>query len=89
MNAPLPEAIRKALESVTLDDKYSLEHGRAFMSAIKPYNKDVEYVEYLEEWHGWYKLETNVDFWGRVERFLAKQIGSERGSAAPAASSPP
>jgi len=46
-------------------------------------------VEYLEEWHGWYKLETNVDFWGRVERFLAKQIGSERGSAAPAASSPP
>ena len=24
MNAPLPESIRKALESVTLDDKYSL-----------------------------------------------------------------
>jgi len=71
------------------DRRVPIEHGRAFMSAIKPYNKDVEYVEYLEEWHGWYKLETNVDFWGRVERFLAKQIGSERGSAAPAASSPP
>ncbi|HWK83653.1 MAG TPA: indolepyruvate ferredoxin oxidoreductase family protein, partial [Caldimonas sp.] len=35
MNAPLPEAIRKALESVTLDDKYSLEHGRAFMSGVQ------------------------------------------------------
>ncbi len=35
MNAPLPEAIRKALESVTLDDKYSLEHGRAFMSGTQ------------------------------------------------------
>ncbi|MCA0325530.1 MAG: indolepyruvate ferredoxin oxidoreductase family protein [Proteobacteria bacterium] len=35
MNAPLPEHIRKALETVTLDDKYSLDHGRAFMSGIQ------------------------------------------------------
>jgi indolepyruvate ferredoxin oxidoreductase len=35
MNAPLPESIRKALESVTLDDKYSLAHGRAFMSGVQ------------------------------------------------------
>ncbi len=35
MNAPLPESIRKALESVTLDDKYSLESGRAFMSGVQ------------------------------------------------------
>jgi len=35
MNAPLPESIRKALESVTLDDKYALEHGRAFMSGTQ------------------------------------------------------
>lgn len=35
MNAPLPEHIRKALETVTLDDKYALEHGRAFMSGIQ------------------------------------------------------
>lgn len=35
MNAPLPEHIRKALETVTLDDKYSLDVGRAFMSGIQ------------------------------------------------------
>ncbi|MEP7302586.1 MAG: indolepyruvate ferredoxin oxidoreductase family protein [Caldimonas sp.] len=35
MNAPLPDAVRKALESVTLDDKYSLESGRAFMSGTQ------------------------------------------------------
>jgi len=35
MNAPLPEAIRLALETVTLDDKYSLDHGRAFMSGVQ------------------------------------------------------
>jgi indolepyruvate ferredoxin oxidoreductase len=35
MNAPLPESIRKAIESVTIDDKYSLDHGRAFMSGTQ------------------------------------------------------
>jgi indolepyruvate ferredoxin oxidoreductase len=35
MNAPLPEHIRKALETVTLDDKYSLDAGRAFMSGVQ------------------------------------------------------
>lgn len=35
MNAPLPDSIRKALETVTLDDKYSLDHGRAFMSGVQ------------------------------------------------------
>ncbi|MEO8857991.1 MAG: indolepyruvate ferredoxin oxidoreductase family protein [Burkholderiaceae bacterium] len=35
MNAPLPEHIRKSLETVTLDDKYSLDHGRAFMSGVQ------------------------------------------------------
>ncbi len=35
MNAPVPEAVHKALQSVTLDDKYSLDRGHAFMSGIQ------------------------------------------------------
>ena len=35
MNAPLPESIRKALEAATLDDKYTLAAGRAFMSGVQ------------------------------------------------------
>ena len=35
MNAPLPDSVRRALETVTLDDKYSLEVGRAFMSGVQ------------------------------------------------------
>ncbi|MEO5735555.1 MAG: indolepyruvate ferredoxin oxidoreductase family protein, partial [Rubrivivax sp.] len=35
MNAPLPESVRKALETVTLDDKYRLAQGRAFMSGVQ------------------------------------------------------
>jgi indolepyruvate ferredoxin oxidoreductase len=39
MNSPLsrdlPAHVRKALESVTLDDKYTLDHGPAFMSGVQ------------------------------------------------------
>jgi indolepyruvate ferredoxin oxidoreductase len=35
MNAPLPEHVRRALETVTLDDKYTLSEGRAFMSGVQ------------------------------------------------------
>ena len=35
MNAPLPESIRRALETVTLDDKYSLAQGSALMSGTQ------------------------------------------------------
>ena len=35
MNAPLPTAVTQALESVSLDDKYTLPTGRAFMSGVQ------------------------------------------------------
>ncbi|NMM81951.1 indolepyruvate ferredoxin oxidoreductase [Acidovorax sp. SRB_14] len=35
MNAPLPEHVRQALETVSLDDKYALPQGRAFMSGVQ------------------------------------------------------
>jgi indolepyruvate ferredoxin oxidoreductase len=35
MNAPLPEHLVRALETVTLDDKYALERGLAFMSGVQ------------------------------------------------------
>ena len=66
MNAPLPEHIRKALETVTLDDYYSLDYGRAFMSvahALRQFgvgepavrlqfieDGDVELIEGFHDW---------------------------------------
>jgi indolepyruvate ferredoxin oxidoreductase len=35
MNAPLPDSIRQTLETVTLDDKYRLSKGSAFMSGVQ------------------------------------------------------
>jgi hypothetical protein len=29
----------------------------------------------VEEGHGWTLVETRLDFWGRVEKFLQKHIG--------------
>ncbi len=35
MNAPLPDPAVQALKTATLDDKYTLDHGRAFMSGVQ------------------------------------------------------
>ena len=35
MNAPLPESVRRALTEVSLDDKWTLESGRAYMSGTQ------------------------------------------------------
>jgi indolepyruvate ferredoxin oxidoreductase len=35
MNAPLPAEVLKALANLSLDDKYALDRGRAFMSGIQ------------------------------------------------------
>lgn len=59
-----------------LDRRVPIEHGREFRDAVKPYNDKVEYIEYADEGHGWRLLETNVDFWTRVEKFLDTNIGA-------------
>ncbi|MBK9243508.1 MAG: indolepyruvate ferredoxin oxidoreductase family protein [Burkholderiales bacterium] len=35
MNAPLPESVRRALAEVSLDDRWTLEKGRAYMSGTQ------------------------------------------------------
>nr|WP_161024507.1 alpha/beta fold hydrolase [Pseudoduganella guangdongensis]MYN01492.1 alpha/beta fold hydrolase [Pseudoduganella guangdongensis] len=57
------------------DDRVPIVHGTKFYSAVKSHNPDVEWIEYVDEGHGWRSVKTNVDFWGRVETFLNKHIG--------------
>jgi dienelactone hydrolase len=54
-----------------------LVHGVRMRDALKANHKQYEWVEYQNEGHGWYLPETRYDFWGRVEKFLAKNIGDE------------
>ena len=58
-----------------LDPRVPIYHGRQFLSAIKPYNKQVEWIAYPDEGHGWYLPQNRIAFWGRVETFLRKYIG--------------
>jgi dipeptidyl aminopeptidase/acylaminoacyl peptidase len=57
-----------------LDRRVPIEHGTQFRDAVRKGNKDVEWIEYADEAHGWWQLSVNVDFWTRVERFLDKNL---------------
>lgn len=57
------------------DVRVPLVHGEKMRDALKAHNAQVEWVVYPDEGHGWNKVETKVDFWGRVERFLERHIG--------------
>jgi dipeptidyl aminopeptidase/acylaminoacyl peptidase len=57
------------------DDYVPMRHARALHEAVSQTNKQVEWVEYPEEGHGWKLIETRLDFWGRVEKFLDRHIG--------------
>jgi len=56
------------------DWRVPIKHGEAMREALAPHNKQVEWVVYPEEGHGWRMLETHQDFWGRVDRFLQAQL---------------
>jgi dipeptidyl aminopeptidase/acylaminoacyl peptidase len=57
------------------DTRVPLVHGERFLAAVRPHNPGVEWVVYPNEGHSWARPETRIDFWRRVERFLAGQIG--------------
>jgi len=80
--SPIKQAARlkqPLLMAYGLDDhRVPLIHGTEFKDAVQKQNHDVEWVTYANEAHGWHMLETNVDFWGRVERFLAKNLAVDK-----------
>ena len=57
------------------DRRVPIDHGVKFRDAVKAHNADVEWVVYQNEGHGWLALASNVDFWGRAEKLLARTIG--------------
>ncbi|KQQ92046.1 S9 family peptidase [Massilia sp. Leaf139] len=58
-----------------LDFRVPLPHGTKLRNALAASgNKNVEWVEYEGEGHGWMLLKNKVDFWSRVETFLGKNL---------------
>jgi len=58
------------------DQRVPMKHGLDFRDAVTAGgNKQVEWIFYGDEGHGWHRLSNNIDFWTRVEKFLARNIG--------------
>ena len=57
------------------DQRVPIEHGERMKAALERNNVPVEYVLYTREGHGFLLEANNIDFWKRVEAFLAKNIG--------------
>ena len=58
-----------------VDRRVPIVHGTRFRDAVQQVNRDVEWVEYRHEGHGWALVQDRVDWWTRVETFLARHIG--------------
>ena len=57
------------------DLRVPLPHGVKMRDAlVASGNRNVEWVQYEGEGHGWNLERNNVDFWSRVERFLARHL---------------
>ncbi len=59
------------------DRRVAAQQGSDMKKALEAAGyQGLEWVVYPNEGHGWRSTETNKDFWGRVERFLDRHIGS-------------
>ena len=56
------------------DRRVPLAHGRSLRSALQAAGRDPEWVVYGDEGHGWLRTANQIDFWGRVERFLGTNL---------------
>jgi dipeptidyl aminopeptidase/acylaminoacyl peptidase len=77
--SPLQQAARVTqpllLAHGEVDQNVPMIHGSLFHDEVRKTNRNVEWVWYEEEGHGWRLVKNRLDFWGRVERFLEKNIG--------------
>ncbi len=77
-NSPLKQAARiKApvlLAYGRKDRRVPIDHGELMRQALTQAGHAPEWIVYDDEGHGWRRPETQVDFWTRVEAFLARHL---------------
>ncbi len=57
------------------DPRVKRSESLQIVEALKKAGKEVEYVEYPDEGHGFDRPENRLDFFARAEKFLAKHLG--------------
>jgi dipeptidyl aminopeptidase/acylaminoacyl peptidase len=57
------------------DPRVTIKNADAMVAALRNAKREVTYVLYSDEGHGFARPENQFDFYGRVEEFLAKHLG--------------
>ena len=57
------------------DPRVNMRHADGMVARLRDNGAPVEYIVYLDEGHGLARPENNIDFYGRVEAFLARTLG--------------
>jgi dipeptidyl aminopeptidase/acylaminoacyl peptidase len=57
------------------DERVPVEQGKLFYEKVKKTNPRVQWIEYGNEGHGFYLPASQIDFWTKVEKFLATNMG--------------
>ncbi len=57
------------------DPRVKRQESLQIVEALRRLGREVEYVEYPDEGHGFYRPENRLDFFRRAERFLARHLG--------------
>ncbi|MEA2489192.1 MAG: hypothetical protein QOH21_984 [Acidobacteriota bacterium] len=57
------------------DVRARLEHAEIFVKTLRDAKRDVTFVVYPDEGHGFGRPENNFDYYGRVEEFLSRCAG--------------
>lgn len=57
------------------DPRVTIANSDGMVAALRKAKREVIYVVYPDEGHGFARPENNLDFYGRVEEFLAKNLG--------------
>lgn len=57
------------------DPRVNIEQAAVVVKAMRAKKLPVEYIVYTDEGHGFARPENRLDFYGRMEEFLAKYIG--------------
>jgi len=76
------------------DVRVPIDHSMKFRDAVSKTNKDVEWVVYNQEGHGFSQDEHRIDYWSRVEQLLDRCLKTSPGQNSdnrpgPAASTSP
>ncbi|MBP1207850.1 dienelactone hydrolase [Duganella sp. 1411] len=56
------------------DRRVPVDHANRFANALRGHNDQATLLIYDNEGHGWRTEQTRVDFWGRVDAFLDKNL---------------